>query len=409
MKRALLLIGDGMDDRPNATLGGKTPLQAAHTPNMDRLATEGVNGICDVVATGVRNGSDTGHLAILGYDPFEVYTGRGPFEALGIGMEVAHGDIAFRCNFSTVGTGQVVLDRRAGRISEGTTELAAAVNGMEIEDVKCFVKESVAHRCALVLHGPGLSAKVSDVDPHEEGQPLRECHALDDTPEAEKTARIVNEFVSRSVDTLSKNPINEARAAKGLPLANSIVPRGAGQAPRLEPFNSRNGVNSACVTETGLINGIGKYVGMEPYEAPGATGGTDSDLNSMADTILRVLENHNFVLCNVKGPDLAGHDNEPEEKVRQIEKLDAMIGRLLATAPADLYIALMADHATPCAVGDHSGDPVAITVWGPGVRVDDITRHDEIECAYGGMNRIRGMGIVPTLTQFIETQEKFGA
>src|SRR5919199_3262095 len=143
---ALLLIGDGLGDRRVPELGGKTPLEAADTPTLDRLAAEGETGLMDPIAPGIRGGSDTGHLAILGYDPYKYYPGRGPFEALGIGMDVQRGDLAFRCNFSTVDDDLTVLDRRAGRITEGTAELAAALNGFQCEDVTCYFKESIAHR-----------------------------------------------------------------------------------------------------------------------------------------------------------------------------------------------------------------------------------------------------------------------
>ena len=158
--KAILVICDGMADRPVPELGGMTPLEAADNPNMNTLALQGECGIMDPIAPGIRAGSDTSHLAILGYDPFTTYTGRGPFEAAGIGMDVKQGDIAFRCNFSTVDSDMVITDRRAGRIETGTDQLAAAVNGMKIEDVTCYFKESVAHRGALVLRGPGLGPAV---------------------------------------------------------------------------------------------------------------------------------------------------------------------------------------------------------------------------------------------------------
>jgi len=197
-RKALILIGDGMGDRPVSQLGGKTPLEVAQTPNLDRIAREGECGLMDPIAPGIRAGSDTSHLAILGYDPFECYTGRGPFEALGIGMDVKPGDIAFRCNFATVDEDLVVLDRRAGRIREGTHELAEALNEEigEIEGVRCIVKESVEHRAALILRGEGLGDKVSDVDPHETGRKIHEAEGEDEP--SRRAARVLNEFVRRS-------------------------------------------------------------------------------------------------------------------------------------------------------------------------------------------------------------------
>jgi 2,3-bisphosphoglycerate-independent phosphoglycerate mutase len=409
MNRALMLIGDGMADRPCPELNGRTPLQAANVPNMDRLAREGVSGACDIIAPGVRNGSDTGHLALLGYDAYAVYTGRGPFEALGIGMEVRAGDVAFRGNFATVDEKGIVTDRRAGRIKERTAELAEAMNGKVIDGVTCFVKESVEHRCALVLRGDGLSPRVSDSDPHHDKKPLLRSKPENGSPEAVRTAEVVNRFVEMSLDVLGKHPVNEARRSAGEPLANCILPRGAGMAPHLTPFNKLHNVDSACVVETGLVRGIARFVEMKPYDAPGATGGRDSDLVSMGETVLETLEKHNFVLCNVKGPDLCGHDNEPLEKVNQIEKIDKMLGMILERSKPGLWIALLADHSTPCPVGDHSGDWVALTIWGEGVRCDGVTRHDELSCVAGGLQRLRGRDVVPILTQFIGAQEKIGA
>ena len=407
---ALLLIGDGMGDRPVMELGNRTPLEAAHTPTMDRLAREGECGLMDPIAPGIRAGSDTAHLALLGYDPYEVYTGRGPFEALGIGMEVRGGDIALRCNFSTVDENWRVIDRRAGRITQGTEQLAAVLNGVEIEGVQCFFKESVAHRGALVLRGEGLSARISDVDPHTEGERVAECRPLDPNDEASaRTARVVNAFVRLSYERLKDHPINRERVAQGLLPANIVLPRGAGVAPHLEPFPARHGVRAAAVVETGLIRGIARFVGMDILDAPGTTGGLDSDLMSMGRTLVQALQTYDFVLCNVKAPDLCGHDGNPVQKVEVIERMDAMLRLMLETVGHDFYLALSADHSTPCSVRDHSGDPVPLLIWGPDLRGDEVQVFHERACMRGGLGRLRGRDLVPILTQLMGIQEKFGA
>ncbi len=408
--KAILLIGDGLGDRPVAELGSRTPLEAAEKPNIDRLAAEGESGLMDPIAPGVRAGSDTSHLAILGYDPYKVYTGRGPFEAAGIGMDVQHGDIAFRCNFTTVDDKMTVADRRAGRITEGTDQLAAAVNGMKIEDVTCLFKESVAHRGAMVLRGPGLGANITDTDPHVENAKVHESKPVDPNDAASaKTARIVNEFVRRSYEALKDHPVNKARVEKGLHPANIILPRGAGLAPHLTPLNDRFGIKSACVAETGLIKGVAKYVGMKIIDVPEATGGLDSDLMAMARAIIEALKDHSFVLCNVKGADVGGHDAQPQAKVDLIRKMDDMVAYLMEKSYPETYIVLTADHSTPVAVKDHSGDPVPITFWGPGVRTDDVMRFDERSVTKGGVHRIRGVDIMNIITQLMAVQEKFGA
>ena len=408
--KAILLICDGMPDRPVAEFGGRTPIEAADNVNMNTLAFDGECGMMDPIAPGIRAGSDTSHLAILGFDPFTTYTGRGPFEAAGIGMDVKRGDVAFRCNFSTVDDKLVILDRRAGRIESGTDQLAAAVNGMQIEDVTVFFKESVAHRGALVLRGPGLGADISDVDPHEVGERIHEAHAVDpDDAAGAKTARIVNAFVSKSYELLKDHPVNQAREAEGKPPANIILPRGGGVAPNLPIFVKKYGLKPAAVVETGLIAGIACYLGMDIIETPGANGGLDSDIMAMGRAILKALDDHDFVLCNIKGGDIAGHDGDAFAKVEFVQKVDKVVGLLLEKADPETYIILTADHATPISVKDHSGDSVPIAMRGPGVRPDSVREFNERSVVGGGLARIRGIDVMSILTNLMNVQEKFGA
>lgn len=409
-QKGIILICDGLADRPVHELSGKTPLEAANNVNMNTLALEGECGVMDPIAPGIRAGSDTSHLAILGYDPFKTYTGRGPFEAAGIGMDVRKGDIAFRCNFSTVDTGMIIRDRRAGRIECGTDQLAAAVNGMQIEDVVCYFKESVAHRGALVLRGPGLGAAVTDADPHEVGLGIHEAHAINPTDgESAKTARIINQFIQKSYELLKDHPVNKAREAEGKPAANIILPRGAGVAPNIESFEEKYGLKGAAVVETGLIAGIAVYLGMDIIEVPCANGGLDSDIMAMGKAILTTLEDHNFVICNIKGGDIAGHDGDADAKVKFVERIDEVIGMLMENVDDETYIVLTSDHATPISIKDHSGDTVPIAIWGPDVRVDAVEAYDERSVIGGGLLRIKGIDIMSILTQLMNTQIKFGA
>src|SRR5512146_136596 len=205
--KILLIVLDGASDRP---IGGKTPLAEADKPNLDALAYGGINGIMDTVGPGIRPGSDTSHLALLGYDPYKYYTGRGPFEAAGVGIDVKGGDIAFRVNFATVENG-LVMDRRAGRISD-TDELAKVINEkVKVPGVDIIFKRSTGHRAALVLRGKGLSPALTDTDPKKEGNPIKECHATNDTPEAKRTADIVNSISKQVVSLLDGMPVNQER------------------------------------------------------------------------------------------------------------------------------------------------------------------------------------------------------
>jgi 2,3-bisphosphoglycerate-independent phosphoglycerate mutase len=407
--KGIILVADGLGDRPVATLNGLTPLEAAAIPLLDRLAKEGECGLMDPIAPGIRAGSDTSHLALLGYDPHQVYTGRGPFEVAGVGLEVKGGDICFRCNFSTVDDRMVIKDRRAGRINRGTDQLAAALNGLEIGGVKCLFKESVEHRCALLLRGPGLGCKVSDADPHAEGEKVLLAVGADEA--SKKTAAVVNEFVKRSYELLKKHPVNLAREKAGKPPANIVLPRGAGEAPHLQPFKERYGFSGAAVVETGLIAGIARYLEMGLPAVPGATGGYDTDEIAIARAIAEALKENDFVLCNFKAPDLAGHDGDPMKKIECAQKLDRLAAELVKNLPpgVPVHLVITADHSTPVAFKDHSGDAVPIIFWGPNVRTDGVEKFGERPCAAGSIGRIRGSWIMNLLTNLMGTQEKFGA
>lgn len=405
--KLIILIGDGMGDRPIPELKGKTPLETAKTPNMDLLAKRSECGLMDPLGPGIRAGSDTAHLAILGYDPYKVYTGRGPFEAGGIGMDVRKGDISFRCNFATVDEKRIILDRRAGRIKERTDELSTALNGMKLEDVICYFKESTAHRAALILRGKNLGDKVTDVDPHQTGVVPPRALSLD--KESKKTAEVLNEFVERSYQILNNHPVNKERRSKGKPPANIILPRGGGLAPALERFRDKYNLKSACIVEVGLIKGIGRYLGMDIIDVPQATGGLDTDTLAIGKALIKSLGNYDFILCNVKGPDVAGHDGNYQAKVESIEKIDLMVGYILKNLPSQVCLSLTADHSTPVSVKDHSGDPVPILFSGPTVRVDEVDKFSERTVTKGGLGRIRGLDVMNILTNLGNLSEKFGA
>ncbi|MGZ7158887.1 MAG: 2,3-bisphosphoglycerate-independent phosphoglycerate mutase [Methanobacterium sp.] len=411
--KGIIMIIDGMADRPLKDLGYKTPLEAARTPNMDKLAEIGITGIMDPISPGIRAGSDTSHISILGYNPYEVYTGRGPFEAAGIGLDVIEGDIAFRCNFSTQDENGIITDRRAGRIREGTDKIAQSINSLKLvgfEDVEIIFKESTGHRAVLVLRGPGLSDKVSDADPKHEGKPPKEIFPLLESPAAIKTAKLLNKFVEKSYEILKDHPVNLKRVEEGKNPANVILPRGVGAVPHVPAFNEKYGLKSACIAETGLIKGIGKITGMDLIDVEGATGGIDTNLENITGSILDTAgsDDYDFILINIDGADEAGHDGEMEEKINFIEKVDAaVISEVMQIE--EIYFILTADHSTPISVMDHTGDPVPIVIKGPEVRVDDVNKFNERAATAGGLIRIRGSDVMNILMDLMNKSEKFGA
>ena len=400
MPKLVLIIGDGMPDRPIKELGGKTPLQVASIPNMNEIAKKGICGLMDTIAPGVRPGSDVSHLALLGYDPFKFYTGRGPFEAAGVEINVLPGDVAFRCNFATVDENSIVIDRRAGRIREGQ-KLAKALNEIEIEsaNVKIIFKASTGHRAALVLRG-SVSDKVSDSDPKIINQPIKEIIPLEKSRKAKITAEVLNEFTKKAHEILKTHPVNEKRVSEGLPPANVILIRGAGVVPHLPQITQQYGINATCIAATGLVKGICKMAGMKIAEVLGMTGGIDTDTMAKGRAVLNALKEDDFVLVNVKGPDEASHDGNVEEKIKIIEKIDKMVGLILDELNNN-YIAITSDHTSPINLRDHSGDPVPLAINGNGIRVDDVQEFNEISVIRGGLRRMRGIYLLPTLFDFL--------
>ena len=405
-KKVLMVVCDGVSDRPVKQFEGKTPLQVARTPAMDAVARNGVSGTMDVIAPGVVPGSDTAHLALFGYDPYKVYTGRGPIDAAGAEIPLVTGDGACRCNFATSDDQMRIIDRRAGRIRSGTAELATALSGMKIEDIEVIFKEASEHRGVLVLRGPGLDHRVTEVDPHREGAILKACA---ESPEAEKTARILNGFVAKSYDILSKHPVNERRKKEGQHPANIVLPRGAGSLGELEPLTQRFGIKCAAVAGVTLVRGICRMVGMDVPDVEGATGGLDTDYAAKADAAIGLLEDYDLVFVNVKAPDIAGHDGDFRQKVLAIENIDMMLGRILESIHEDVVVVVTADHSTPVVVKDHSADPVPVAVSGADSRIDDVRAFDEISAASGALGRIRGVDLLPIVLGMANRSSKFGA
>ncbi len=413
--KQIIFLGDGIGDRPVPALGGKTPLEHQATPALDLVASGGESGLMYPIRPGLPAGSDTAHMAILGYDPATTYTGRGPFEARGVGLEVRPGDLAFRCNFATMTDG-LITDRRAGRIKSGTDELAAALNEAfagGIDGVQVIVKESVEHRAAMVLRGEGLSMHITDADPHEAGIPPGEVTPTpghEGDPEALRTSRIVNEFVERNQAILAAAPVNQERVAQGLGPANVLLPRGVGTGPHLAPFAEQWGLRGALIVEVDLVRGLGLYLGMDVVTVEGATGGSDTDEIALAKAAVAALADHDFILCNIKAPDLGGHDSLPDAKCAAIAKVDRAVGYLLDTLDWNHHVMMIGgDHCTPITSGDHTGDGVPVAFYGHGVRPDYVTSYGERPCATGSLGRILGADVMYLLGNYAGTVHKFGA
>lgn len=404
--KSLLIVCDGMGDR---LTNGKTPLEAAKTPNMDFLAKEGICGIMDTVCTGTRPGSDTSHLSLFGYDPFEVYTGRGPFEAHGAGLELKKGDVAFRANFASLKDG-LIADRRAGREEEGLEELSKELEGMEFDGVKVLFKRCKGHRAVIVLRGKDLSCAVSETDPEELGVSPLKSRPLDKDPKSAKTAQVLNKFTDKAREVLDKSAVNKKRVSKGMLPANIILARGVGMQPDLQPFEERYGIKAACVSATSLIIGVCKALGMEIIDVPEANGHVDSNIGKKAEAAINALEKYDLVFLHIKGTDEASHDGNFAAKAAMLERVDKdVIGPILKKVDLkNTTIVLTADHSTPLRLKQHSADPVPLVIFGD-VRTDDVSKYSERTCAKGGLLRICGRNLMGTILDISGKSKLFGA
>ncbi len=412
MRRALMILFDGGGDRP--VKGGPTPLHAAHKPSLDALAASGSCGLLDPIAPGVRPGSDTAHLSIFGYDPYRYYTGRGAFEALGAGVELRPGDVAFRTNLATVDEGNVVVDRRAGRYisPEEAAEVERLVNDviapavMSKLGVQVVYKSTVEHRGVLVMRGP-VSHRVSNTDPHKVGEPILEAKPLDESRESSITAQALNMVTRLFSEHARKLDINIARKERGLPQINAILARGGGYMPSIEPIHLKYGVKAAAIAGVALIRGVAKAVGMDVYTAPGLNGTADDDYDHALRLAMDLLERYDFVFLHVKGTDSASHDGNYDLKRSVVERFDRTLHKYMERLE-DIYVFVTSDHATPVSVREHTGDPVPILVHGPDVVMDQADKFSELVCWKGALLRVRGIDVMPIVSSYLGLSEKFG-
>ena len=407
VQRTLCIVFDGLGDRPIPEFGGKTPMEAAETPNFDTIARKALCGLVQTLGRGVRPGSDVSHLAIFGYPMEQYYTGRGPIEVAGLGISMQAGDVALRGNFGSVDADWRILNRRAGRIRV-VDEFAAAIDGLVVDGVTFTVRPGTAHRAGVVLRGAGLSAAISDADPHEEGKPVSAVHPTDDSKEAAFTARVINEFMRRSYEILDGMEANKKRIEAGAFPANFLLMRGAGVYPTMPKFDEKYGLKSCCIAGGGLYKGIGAFLGMDLISVEGATALPDTDIEAKFRKSLEMLDRYNFVFCHVKATDSLAEDGNAADKKVFIEKADKAAA-LLTDLPDDVLLIVTADHSTACELKAHSADPVPVLFCNPSVRNDDVAAFSERAFARGGFGYAEGRDIMPQVMNLMGKLHLVGA
>jgi 2,3-bisphosphoglycerate-independent phosphoglycerate mutase len=347
----LVILGDGMADEP--VLNGKTPLEVADTPWMDRIAAEGAMGMVQTIPEGCEAGSDIANLGLLGYDPRSYYTGRGPLEAASRGIRLGRSDIAYRCNLVTVKAG-VMADFSAGHITSGEgKQLLASLEG-SISGVSFF--PGVSYRNILVVYGGGGS---KTFPPHDiVGKAIASY-----LPEG-KDAALLSSCMEKSRELFGDHPVNRSRVAHGQQPATQVWPWSGGTYPSLPPFRERFGVRGGVISAVDLLQGIARCAGMEVIIVPGATGYLDTDYQAKARYALAALDRLEFLYVHVEAPDEAGHLGSAEEKVAAIERVDEMIGTILQKFQG--IVAVLPDHPTPLRLKTHTADPVPFAILGKG-------------------------------------------
>jgi 2,3-bisphosphoglycerate-independent phosphoglycerate mutase len=429
--KLLYIVLDGLSDGPYRLkgLGNKTPLEAAHKPNMDCLAREGRTGLMHPVAKGIAPESDVAVISILGYDPYRYYTGRGPLESFAAGLEVRPGDLAIRANFATRGQGREIIDRRAGRSlsDQEAGQLCQEVNSRlrldSIPDTSFELRHTIGHRACLVIRTKKspLSGEISNTDPAyrrdgpvsipQEGGfenlyqyvgPLEDCK---DLKSAVMASLLTNEFVLKSCEILEKSLVNQKRREKDMPPANLLLLRDAGdRLPKFPGMRSKFGLRMACLADMPVEKGIALLTGMQTVELPPPSSDLKRDYSLRVEKTVKALEDFDGLYIHIKGPDVPGHDGDGEAKKEAIEAIDrSFLGPLLEEIELrETIIALTADHTTPCQLKSHSHDPVPLVLCGGPIKADSVQSFSEEFCQKGSIGEIKGTHLMPLILKYLK-------
>ncbi len=360
--KIVMLVADGLGGLPLAA-GGKTELETAATPNLDRLAARGTSGSSIPVLPGITPGSGPGHLGLFGYDPLEFKIGRGALEATGIGFELGPDDVAARGNFCTLDAAGLIADRRAGRIaSEESFQVVERLQAVKIPGVETFVKPVKEHRFVVVFRGQGLDGRVADTDPQAVGVAPLDPHAV--VPAAARTAEVAQEFVRQARQILAAEP-----------KANGMVLRGFAAKPQLPGYAELYGLRAAAIAVYPMYKGLARLAGMTLV-------GKAQSLDEQIDELARHWEEFDFFFLHFKYTDSTGEDGNFAEKVRRIEELDRALPRIEALRPDVLIVT--GDHSTPSRLQSHSWHPVPTLLVADTCRPDGLAGFSERDCLRGG-------------------------
>jgi len=387
-----LVVLDGLGDIATEETGYRTPLEAARTPKLDELAKRSALGRMIPVAPGITPGSGPGHLGLFGYDPLEFEVGRGVIEALGLGIDLKHGDVAARANFCSVDAKGIVTDRRAGRIDTKVCEAQCALLASKIkriDDVEVIIQAGKGHRFVVVLRGPGLEGPLSDSDPHREGLRIATVRPLTKSVPAAKTAKVVAALYKEALPLL-----------KDCKPANGFLLRGIAHQPKIQSFEERYGLKAAAIAIYPMYKGLAQLVGMKKVEGP-------TTVRQEFEAAVDALKAYDFVFVHIKGTDMAGEDGDFDAKVKAIEEADAALGLLLKAKPT--VIAITGDHSTPVPVKGHSWHPQPVMICSEIAGWDGQDRFTERTANQGSLGVFEAKHLIRHLQANARRLDKFGA
>lgn len=396
----IIILGDGMADWPVKSLGGKTLLQTARTPYMDKLARMGRTGRLVTVAEGFHPGSEVANMSVMGYNLPKVYEGRGPLEAASIGVDLKPGEMAMRCNIICI-EGDLLKNHSAGHITTPEADVLVKYLQEKLGNERVHFYTGVQYRHLLVIKGG--DKRIACTPPHD--VPLKPYRPLMVKPlpgtehitqpeggaelTPAQTADLINDLIVRSQDLLENHPINLKRKAEGKDPANSIWPWSPGYRPQMESLAEKYPQirKGAVISAVDLINGIGYYAGLRRLKVEGATGLYDTNYENKAAAALEALKTDDFVYLHVEASDEAGHEGDVDLKIHTIENLDSRaIGPIYEEVKdweEPVAIAVLPDHPTPCELRTHTAEPVPFLIWYPGIEPDEVQTFDEVAACNG--------------------------
>ena len=419
----IYVLLDGVGDLPHPDLEGKTPLEAAITPTLDKIASNGVIGQVISVGKGIAPESDIAVFNMLGYRFNHAdYAGRGVIEAIGIGIDFKDGDLALRGNYSTLNDDGVIIDRRAGRhIKKEDADTVAREIEEQIKlsspDITVVVSPTIGHRVTVRIRKKSqkLSSKITNTDPAYSNiggmgvakavgdfLKIEKCLPLEDTQDSKFTANLVNEFSEKSIQIMKNSQINKKRHDENKKQLSCILLRDAGNKyPVVMPINEKYAMNFSCIVDMPVELGISKVLKMKAFEAGGLT-----DYEEKAKVAAKAMETQNSIYVHLKGPDEFGHDGDAIGKMKNIEEIDQRFFKTLVDNidTSKVAIVISADHSTPCIHKGHSDDPVPVLVSGDFIKNDGTTRMTEEQSRKGSIGLLQGAEVVSKAFELIKSQ-----